>query len=292
MLRNLLIAAAGAAMIAAAGAAWAGPADDPANWRKVDPQNLLQLTINGGEVLIELRPDVAPGHIETIKRVTRAKAYDKVPFHRVIDDFMVQGGDTELVNPKVRYPNIKAEFTWGRDPTKQPVQWIGATPEGQKLGYMEGFLVQGQPDELAMISAPPVARTWLLHCAGVASMARAGDPNSASTQYFLMRQARVGPGSLDQTYTAWGRALTGLDVIRGVKHGDVEENGVLPPGTADVLTKAVIVADLPPNQQPAVYVQRTDGPAFATKLAEIKVTDPYEACYLPPVEVAVERPGQ
>jgi hypothetical protein len=43
-----------------AGAAWAGPADDPANWRKVDPENLLQFTINKQEVLIELRPDIAP----------------------------------------------------------------------------------------------------------------------------------------------------------------------------------------------------------------------------------------
>lgn len=276
----------------AAGAAWAGPADDPANWRKVDPQNLLQLTINGGEVLVELRPDVAPGHIETIKKVARAKAYDKVPFHRVIDDFMVQGGDTELVNPAVRHPNIKAEFTWGRDPAKQPVQWIGTVADGTKIGYMDSMLVQGQPDEVAMISAPPVARTWMLHCAGVTSMARASDPNSASTQFFLMRHPRVGADGLDQKYTPWGWAVTGLDVIRAVKHGADEENGVLPPGTADVLTSARIVADLPANRQPNVYVRRTDGPEFATKLAEIKVTDPYEACYLPPVETVVERPGQ
>ncbi len=73
MIRHLLIAVATATMLAAAGSAWAaGPADDPANWRKVDPENLLQLTINGKDVLVELRPDVAPGHIAQIKKVTRA----------------------------------------------------------------------------------------------------------------------------------------------------------------------------------------------------------------------------
>jgi peptidylprolyl isomerase len=272
--------------------AWAGPADDPANWRKVDPENLLQLTINGGEVLVELRPDVAPGHIARIKQVARAGHFDKVPFHRVISDFMVQGGDTELVYPAATYPNITAEFTWGRDPAKQKVQWVGATPGGDRIGYLDGFLVQGQPDELAMISFPAVAKTWMLHCPGVTSMARAADPNSANTQFFLMRQARVGPEGLDQKYTPWGWTVSGLETIRGVKAGRDEENGVLPVGTADVLTKAVIVADLPADKRPSVYVRRTDGPEFAAKLAEIKVTDPNEACYLPPVEIAVERPGQ
>ncbi len=292
MLRQILFAAAGAASLAAAGAAWAGPADDPANWRKVDPENLLQLTINGGEVLVELRPDVAPGHITRIKQVARAGHFDKVPFHRVIDDFMVQGGDTELTYPAATYPNIKAEFTWGRDPAKQKVQWVGATVGGDKIGYLDGFLVQGQPDELAMISFPAVAKTWMLHCSGVTSMARANDPNSANTQFFLMRQARVGPDGLDQKYTPWGWTVSGLETIRGVKAGREEDNGVLPPGTSDILTKAVIVADLPANKRPNVYVRRTDGPEFAAKLAEIKVTDPYEACYLPPVEITVERPGQ
>ncbi len=57
MFRKMLMAA---AALTVAGSAYAGPADDPANWRKVDPENLLQFTINKQEVLIELRPDIAP----------------------------------------------------------------------------------------------------------------------------------------------------------------------------------------------------------------------------------------
>lgn len=286
-----MTAAAGAASLAFAGMAAAGPADDPANWRKIDPENLLQFTINKQEVLIELRPDIAPKHVEQVKKITRDTNYDKLPFHRVIDDFMAQGGEVYAIYQIYpRYPMLKAEFTWGRDPAKQKVQWFGVTPGGDKLGYLDGFLVQGQPDEVAMISAPPVAKTWAIHCPGVASMARTDDPDSADTQFFLLRQPRVGPDGLDQKYTPWGRALTGLDVIRGIKAGNEDENGVLPPSQADKLTKAVVVADLKESKRPTVYVRRTDGPEFAATLATLNASDPYQACELPPVDVIVERP--
>lgn len=288
MFRKVLMAA---AAITVAGTAYAGPADDPANWRKVDPENLLQFTINKQEVLIELRPDIAPKHVEQIKKITRDTNYDKLPFHRVIDDFMAQGGEVYAIYQVYpRYPMLKGEFTWLRDPSKQKVQWFGATPAGDKLGYMDGFLVQGQPDETAMISNPPVAKTWAVHCAGVASMARADNPDSADTQFFLMRHDRVGPDGLDTKYTPWGRALTGLDVIRGIKVGPEETDGRLPAGQADKLTKAVVVADIAASKRPTVYVRRTDGPEFAATLAAAKATDPYQACELPPVDVIVERP--
>lgn len=278
------------------GQAWAGPKDDPANWRKVDPQNLLMLTIKRQEVLIELRPDFAPKHVEQVKKITRDTNYDALPFHRVIDDFMAQGGEVYAVYQIYpRYPLLKGEFTFSRNPSKQKVQWFGKTPGGDRLGYLDGFAVQGQPDEIATISDPPVAKTWALHCSGIASMARTDDPDSADTQFFLMRHPRVGPTGLDAKYTVWGRALTGLDVIRSIKTGPEETDGRLPPGQADKLSKAVIVADMPEAKRPTVYVRRTDGPEFATQLAAAVAagaTDPEQACGLPPVEVVVERPGQ
>ena len=292
MLRNILMAAVGAASLACAGAAWAGPADDPANWRKVDPENLLQFMINKQEVLIELRPDIAPVHVAQVKKITRDTNYDKLPFHRVIDEFMAQGGETYAVYQVYpRYPMLKGEFTWKRNPAKQKVQWFGATPNGDKLGYLEGFVVQGQPDETAMISDPPVAKTWAVHCAGVTSMARTNDPDSADTQFFLMRQPRVGPEGLDAKYTVWGRALTGVDVIQGIKVGPTETDGrFTTPSQADKLNKAMVVVDIPEKKRPTVYVRRTDGPEFAATLATLTAADPYEACQLPPVEVIVERP--
>lgn len=294
--RALLSAAAAAASVVVAGSAWAGPADDPANWRKVDPENLLMLTIKRQEVLVELRPDFAPVHVAQVKKITRDTNYDNLPFHRVIDDFMAQGGETYAVYQVYpRYPLMKGEFTFGRNPGKQKVQWFGKTPGGDRLGYFEGFAVQGQPDEIAAISEPPVAKTWALHCSGIASMARTEDPDSGDTQFFLMRHPRVGPEGLDAQYTIWGRAVSGLDVIRSIKPGPDETDGRMQPSQADKLNKAVIVADLPENKRPTVYVRRTDGPEFAAQLAAAVAagaTDPGQACGLPPVEAIVERPTQ
>lgn len=293
MLRRLVMAAAGAALLAASPAAFAGPADDPVNWRKVDAENLLQFTVNGKEILIELRPDIAPVHVAQVKKIVRDGNYDKTPFHRVIDNFMAQGGDVYAVYQIYpRYPNMPGEFNWLRDPAAQKVQWFGSTPDGSKIGYLDGFIVQGQPDEVAMISDPPRAKTWAIHCQGIASMARSRSPDSASTEFYLMRAPRVGPDSpLDKNYTVWGRVVTGLDAVLGIKLGPPDNDGrFLNNNQADKLTKAMIAADIPEAKRPTLYVKRTDGPEFAATLAAININDPIQACALPPVDVVVERP--
>jgi peptidylprolyl isomerase len=73
----------------------------------------LTLTLSsGGDVVIKLRPDLAPGHVQRITELASSGFYDNVPFHRVIPGFMAQGGD-----PSGRgtggslLPNLKAEFS-------------------------------------------------------------------------------------------------------------------------------------------------------------------------------------
>ena len=61
---------------------------------------------------IELRPDLAPKHVERIKTLVREKFYDNTPFHRVIEGFMAQGGDpTGTGTSGSSYPNLPAEFS-------------------------------------------------------------------------------------------------------------------------------------------------------------------------------------
>jgi len=59
---------------------------------KIDPENTLMLETSKGDVTIELRPDLAPKHVERIKELAREGFYDGIVFHRVIDGFMAQAG--------------------------------------------------------------------------------------------------------------------------------------------------------------------------------------------------------
>lgn len=72
----------------------------------------LTLTLDGGDVTIRLRPDLAPGHVERIASLANEGFYDGVVFHRVIPGFMAQGGDpTGTGTSGSKLPNLKAEFS-------------------------------------------------------------------------------------------------------------------------------------------------------------------------------------
>ena len=76
-----------------------------------DPENTLVLETTKGKVVIELRPDLAPGHVERIKTLARKGFYDGLAFHRVIDGFMAQTGCPNGTGTGGSdLPDLKAEF--------------------------------------------------------------------------------------------------------------------------------------------------------------------------------------
>ena len=76
-----------------------------------DPENTLVIETTKGRVVIELRPDLAPKHVERIKQLAREGFYDGIAFHRVIDGFMAQTGCPKGTGTGgSSYPNLKAEF--------------------------------------------------------------------------------------------------------------------------------------------------------------------------------------
>jgi peptidylprolyl isomerase len=134
-----------------------------------DPENTLILDIDHGQVVIELRPDLAPNHVARIKELAREGFYDGIVFHRVIEGFMAQSGD----------------------PTG-----TGAGGSGKKL-------------EAEFSDAP--------HVRGTASMARAQDPNSADSQFFIcFDDVRF----LDGQYTVWGQVVEGMEHVDKIKRGE------------------------------------------------------------------------
>lgn len=103
MLRRTLL---GLALAAAPALALAQGAPRP------DPQNTLQIDLKDGKVLIALRPDLAPKHVERIKTLAKRGFYDGLNFHRVIEGFMAQTGDPKgNGSGGSELPDLPAEFS-------------------------------------------------------------------------------------------------------------------------------------------------------------------------------------
>lgn len=104
---RMLAAAFGALVVAATTALAQTPKAPP-----VTPENTLVIELKTGKVLIQLRPDLAPKHVERVKMLAKEKFYDNVKWHRVINGFMAQTGDPKGIGiGGSKYPDLPAEFT-------------------------------------------------------------------------------------------------------------------------------------------------------------------------------------
>ncbi|HEY4030946.1 MAG TPA: peptidylprolyl isomerase [Caulobacteraceae bacterium] len=266
MKRLALFAAAGATLIAGASlmvsASWAAdskafkPKLDPptaADWRTVDPQNLLVIDTTKGRILVEMVPEVAPQSVARIKELAHAHFYDGLTWQRVVDGFMAQGGDPKGDGSGGSdKPNVPAEFNFRRG-ADMPYVKI-STNGGLEDGFIKSLPVRGQSSDLAVMTNDGKVSGWGLWCTGVAGMARAGDPDSANSQFFLMRDFNAG---LERKYTPWGRVLVGEDVVLALKTGE-------PVVDPDKMTSVRLATDLPAGQQPKVQVVDTKGPWVKT----------------------------
>ena len=147
-----------------------------------DPENTLLIELkDGGLVVVEMLPDVAPRHVERIKALARAGEYDNVAFHRVIDGFMAQTGDVEHGDMEAGF-NLRRAGTGG----------------------------SSQPDLPAEFSKLPFDR-------GVLGMARSQSPNSGNSQFFIM----FDDGHfLNGQYTVWGRVISGMEHVDAIERGE------------------------------------------------------------------------
>ena len=262
------------------GAEAAEAAPDEAVWRAVDAANLFIFETSKGRILIEALPEFAPKHFAQFSALIRSGDLDGTTFHRVIDDFMAQGGDVWAKKGEdPGWPGIPGEFTIRRDVAKMPLDAAIGPEDTAKNGYIKGFPVLTQPSFFAEMSADGFVWSAIPHCRGVVSTARTDDPNSGDTQFFLMREHSP---HLDKNYTAWGRVISGQDVVKALKKGAPGSGTVTDP---DLLTSAKVAADLPEKSRPKAWVLRTDTDAFAADLATRGERD---VCDLPPIPAIVK----
>ena len=149
------------------------------------------LKLKDGNVKIELFPDVAPKHVERIKKLAGEGKYDNVVFHRVIDGFMAQTGDVKFGNSSSNNFDLSRAGMGGSD----------------------------LPDLDAEFNDIP-------HEKGTVSMARSSDPNSANSQFFICFEPAP---SLDRNYTVFGKVIEGMEHVDEIKRGDGSNGSVSDP---------------------------------------------------------------
>ncbi|HEY1880060.1 MAG TPA: peptidylprolyl isomerase [Caulobacteraceae bacterium] len=231
-----------------------------ADWRTPDPQNVLVIDTNKGRIFVELTPLAAPKSVAQVRDLARTGFYDGRAFFRVIDGFMDQTGDPQDNGQGgSTKPNLRGEFTFRRDGTTPMV--IFDSEGGREKGFMGALPVMSQPAALGAMTVDHTVGAAPLFCAGVVGMARAQDPDSGNSQFFLMRDTQH---NLDGQYTAIGRVIAGEDVVKSIKIGEP----VAPP--QDRMTKVRVMADIPPAERPNVRVIDTAGPWFAAEVARVK----------------------
>jgi cyclophilin family peptidyl-prolyl cis-trans isomerase len=149
----------------------------------------LILTLEDGTVDIELLPELAPKHVERVIALTEQGAYDGVVFHRVIDGFMAQTGDVQFGKSGV------AGFDLAR-----------AGMGGSDL-----------PDVEAEFNSESFQR-------GVVGAARAQDPNSFNSQFFI---TYADASFLNGQYTVFGKVVSGMEAVDALEKGPQNQNGAV-----------------------------------------------------------------
>ena len=157
----------------------------------IEKENTMILKLKDGDVEIQLFPDVAPTHVERIKKLANDGMYDNVVFHRRIDGFMAQTGDVKFGNSSNKDFDLNRAGMGGSD----------------------------HPDLKAEFSNLP-------HEKGVLSMARSSDPDSANSQFFICLETA---SHVERNYTVFGKVTKGMEFVEKIKKGDGPNGSVSNP---------------------------------------------------------------
>ncbi len=157
---------------------------EEATFKEGEIVNIKITMADGGEMLLELYPDKAPKTVANFVKLAKEGLFDGLSFHRIIEVFMIQGGDPLGTGMGGADENIPGEFA------------------------LNGF-----------------KQNDISHKRGVISMARAQNPNSASSQFFIVHADST---YLDGQYAAFGMLKEGFDVLDRLAKTPVGMDGQTP----------------------------------------------------------------
>lgn len=171
---------------------------------------VVELETSRGRVRLQLDGGAAPLTAGNFVDLVNKGTYNGTVFHRVVREpvpFVVQGGDPQTANPKVS----PTQYGMGNylDPVSGQSRLI---PLELRLSN------ESAPRYGQVLTAPGISRQLTLaHQRGAVAMARSGEPNSASAQFYIALQALP---ELDGRYAVFGRVIQGMEVVDAIQQGD------------------------------------------------------------------------
>ena len=182
-----------------------------------DGNDLAVLTVSfegqSVDITIDLHRDDAPIHVDNFVKLAQRGEYSNVIFHRIIDNFMIQGGDFESQSGSGGYA---AEF----------------------YGYCNGQSSPSPCSSQTQFTIPDEADNGLVHDSCVISMAKTNDPNTGGSQFFLIPEDS-NPSHLDGVHTVFGTITSGCDYVTDIS--EVPTDGNDKP-LSDVILQSVVIS--------------------------------------------------
>jgi peptidylprolyl isomerase len=228
-----------------------------ADWRPVEPENLLVMTLaDGGIVHIELAPQFAPVHVANIRAFARGGWWNNATIYRVQDNDVSQwgNGDAQVALPAGVVRTPPAEYD-------RALEGLTTRP----LGYPDSYApLVGHSDGWPTAWDPERGRAWLTHCYGSVGVGRdlSPDTGTGGELYAVIGHA---PRHLDRNIATVGR------VIEGIAHLSARPRGTgdlgfyrTEQGERPIAIRSVrLASDLPAAERPQFEVMRTDSEAFS-----------------------------
>lgn len=232
-------------------------------WRTLDPENAILLTLPHGKVIIELAPQFSPNHVKRFKTLAQQGYYDGNKFYRVIDGFVTQGGpeDGSTKDKAITPLKIEGEFSIDKD-------WSFTLVQDHDLfapqtGFKDGFALGRDNNE---------QKAWLLHCPGVIAMARTNAPDTATSHFYITNGQA--PRYLDRIMTVFGRVVYGMNHVQAITRTSVIEGDTpVDPKDFTPMVKVQLMSDLPKEQQIQLEIKNTEHPNYAKKLSDRRKRD-------------------
>jgi len=227
-----------------------------ADWRAIDPENLLVMELAEGRVVIELAPEFAPVHVANMRLFARAGWWNAATIYRVQDNYVAQWG------------NGDAEVALPAGVVAQPAPEYERTTRGlaiRPLGFPDSYApVAGHWGGWPIGYDPRRRMAWLTHCYGTVGVGRDLAP-STGTGGELYAAIGHAPRPLDRNIANVGRVIEGMALLSARPRG----TGNLGFYQADRGEIAIpirsirLAADMDPAERPQFEVMRTDTETFS-----------------------------